>query len=326
MDNLYDVIILGGGPAGCAAAVYSARKNLKTLLITEEFGGQSIVSNDIQNWIGEKHISGLEMSKKIEEHVRNFANNVEIRNPEVIKGITTKDCSTKTRFCDFEVSTSKGIYNGKSLILGLGAHRRKLQVPGEEQFVAKGIVYCSTCDAALFAGKKVAVIGGGNSGVEAVQDLFSYASEVYLLEYADSLRADPISIEEIKKNPKLKSILLNAQVIEVLGDTFVTGLKYLDRSTKQQHELPIEGIFVEIGSVPNTEFMKDLVQLDKYGQIMVSSTNGATSHPGIFAAGDITDAPYKQNNIAVGDAIKAVLAAYDYLMNRQVRGYTLPGV
>ena len=307
---LYDIIIIGGGPAGCAAAVYVARKRLKTILITESFGGQSIVSDDIQNWIGEPHISGFDLAKKFEAHVRAFSDMVDIKIPERVTEIKSIKCDSESRICDFEVTTDKGNkYEGKSIILTAGARRRKLNIPGEEKFEGKGVAYCSTCDAPLFSGKKVAVVGGGNAGLEAVIDLFPYASEIYIMEYADSLKGDPVTQEEVKKNPKLKEMIFNAKTVEVLGDKFVSGIKYLNTKTGEEKVLEVEGIFVEIGSVPNSEMVKNLIDLDKYGQVLIDSKHSATSHPGVFAAGDITDDPYKQNNISAGDAVKAALAA-----------------
>ncbi|OGF51592.1 hypothetical protein A3H04_01620 [Candidatus Giovannonibacteria bacterium RIFCSPLOWO2_12_FULL_43_11c] len=314
---LYDIIIIGGGPAGCAAAVYVARKRLKTILITESFGGQSIVSDDIQNWIGEPHISGFDLAKKFEAHVRAFSDMVDIKIPERVTEIKSIKCDSESRICDFEVTTDKGNkYEGKSIILTAGARRRKLNIPGEEKFEGKGVAYCSTCDAPLFSGKKVAVVGGGNAGLEAVIDLFPYASEIYIMEYADSLKGDPVTQEEVKKNPKLKEMIFNAKTVEVLGDKFVSGIKYLNTKTGEEKVLEVEGIFVEIGSVPNSEMVKNLIDLDKYGQVLIDSKHSATSHPGVFAAGDITDDPYKQNNISAGDAVKAALAAYNYLLKR----------
>lgn len=317
---LYDVIIIGGGPAGSAAAIYSARKKLKTLLITESFGGQSIVSDDIQNWIGEPHISGFDLAKKLENHVRAFSDSIEIKMPERAAEITSKKCQIieEGRICDFEVKTDKGnVYEGKSVILTSGARRKKMNVPGEDKFEGKGVAYCSTCDAPLFSGKKVVVVGGGNSGLEAVIDLFPYASEIYLLHRGEELKGDPIEQDEIKKNPKLKEIILNAQTLEIMGDKFVTGLKYQDKKTGEEKILEVEGVFVEIGSVPNSEMVKNLIELDKYGQVVINSKHSTTSHPGIFAAGDITDDPYKQNNISVGDAVKASLASYNYILKRE---------
>ncbi|MBI2039201.1 MAG: FAD-dependent oxidoreductase [Candidatus Niyogibacteria bacterium] len=319
MAAVYDVIIIGGGPAGSAAAVYAARKQLKTLLITESFGGQSIVSDDIQNWIGEPHISGFELAKKFEAHVRAYPEQVAIAMPERAVKVRAERCAIgEERMCDFEVDTDKGgAYVGKTVILVAGARRRKLGVAGEEKFEGKGVAYCSTCDAPLFSGKRVAVVGGGNAGLEAVQDLFPYASEVTIVEYGEALKGDTVTLEEIKKNPKLKEIALNAQTLEVMGDKTVSGLKYKDRKTGEEKLLEIDGVFVEIGSVSNSEMVKDLVALDKYGQVVIDSKHASTSHAGIFAAGDITDDPYKQNNISAGDAVKAALAAYAYLQKRE---------
>lgn len=313
----YDVIIVGGGPAGAAAAVYAARKQLKTLIITESFGGQSIVSDDIQNWIGEPHITGIELAKKLEAHVRSFPDMVDIKMPEKVIAVQKIQCKDGDRVCDFDVKTDKGnTYTGKAVILAAGARRRKLGVKGEEEFNGKGVAYCSTCDAPIFAGKSVAVIGGGNAGLEAVIDLFPYATKIYLLEYGDSLKGDPVTQEEVKKNPKV-TIILNAQTKEVVGDTFVTGLTYIDRKTNEEKTLSVHGVFIEIGSVPNTEMVKGIVELDKYGQVIIDAKHATTSRPGIFAAGDITDDPYKQNNISAGDAVKAALAAYAYLQQRE---------
>jgi len=313
----FDLIIIGAGPAGVAAAVYAARKKLKTLLIAEDFGGQSMVSDDIQNWIGEPHISGTDLAGKLEKHVRAYPDIVEVKMEKATE-VAAVRCNEPGRVCDFEVKTEEGAgYSGKALIIASGARRRKLGIPGEEKFKGKGVSYCSTCDAPLFAGKKVAVVGGGNAGLEAVQDLFSYAEEIYLLEYGDMLKGDAVTQEEIKKNTKLKQIILNAQTLEVLGEKFVTGLKYKDRKTGEEKTLAVGGVFVEIGSVPNSEIVKGLVETDKWGQIIIDSKHGSTSNPGIFAAGDVTDDPYKQNNISAGDAAKATLAAYAYLLKRK---------
>ncbi len=313
---MYDYIIIGGGPAGVAAGVYSARKKLKTLLITESFGGQSIVSADIQNWIGDKHISGFDLAKKMEDHITSYSDIVDIKLGE--KAVSIKKIESKEipGVYDFEVSTDNGgVYVGKAIMLACGARRRKLGVPGEKELDGKGVAYCSTCDAPLFSGKEVAVVGGGNAGLEAAVDLIPYATKIYLLEYSDSLKGDPVTQEKIRTCGKAE-IIFNSQSKEIVGDKFVSGLKYLDRKTNQEKIINVQGVFVEIGSVPNSEMVKDLVSLDKYGQVIIDSKHGTTSLPGIFAAGDITDDPYKQNNISAGDAVKATLAAYSYIFNR----------
>lgn len=312
MYQLYDVIIIGAGPAGAAAAVYSGRKNLKTLLLTDSFGGQSIVSDDIQNWIGELHISGLDLAKKLEAHIRSFPQvEIQIGKANFVKNV---EC-TEERMCDFEISTDNQVYKTKSVILASGARRRHLGIPGEDKFEGKGVAYCSTCDAPLFKDRKVAVVGGGNSGLETVADLFPYASEIYLLDGGPALKGDPSTLDEIKKNPKLKEIILNAKVLEIVGETLVTGVKI--SVIGQERLLEVGGVFVEIGSVPNSEMVKDLVQLNDHREVMINFTHARTSHPGIFAAGDVTDDPYKQNNISAGDGVRAALACYAYLQNRE---------
>lgn len=301
----FDVIIIGGGPAAVAAGVYAARKQLKTLLITESFGGQSIVSDDIQNWIGEIHISGLDLAKKLEAHVRSYPDVLEVKSPEKVVSVSTS----------FEVTTDKGVYKSKTVIVASGARRRKLGIPGEDKFEGRGVAFCSTCDAPLFRDKKVAVVGGGNAGLEAVQDLFPYALEITLMDGGPSLKGDPSTLDEIKKNPKLKEVILNAKSKEIIGETLVTGLKY--EVDGQEKLLEVGGIFVEIGSLPNSEIVKDLVQINDHGEIMINAKHATTSHPGVFAAGDVTDDPYKQNNISAGDGVRAALAAYNYLLNRE---------
>lgn len=316
----YDIIIIGGGPAGVASAVYAARKRMRALLITESIGGQSEVSADIENWIGTPHISGFDLAKTFEAHVKAYPDMVEIKTPERVVSVQSVKCigDGEERVCDFEVSTDKGVsYYGKTVMLAAGARRRKLGVPGEDTFAGRGVAYCSTCDAPLFSGKKVAVIGGGNAGLEAVEDLFPYAAEVYLVEYGEVLKGDAVTQEHVKANPKLKGILLNSQTMEIIGEKFVTGLKYKDKKTGEEKVLPVDGVFVEIGSIPNSEIVKNLIQIDTYGQVIIDSKHGTTSQPGVFAAGDITDDPYKQNNISAGDAVKATLAAYAYLLRRE---------
>jgi len=312
---IYDVVIIGAGPAGSAAAVYLARKKLKTLLVTDSFGGQSIVSDDIQNWIGEKSISGVDLAKKFEEHVRFFTKEVDIKMPE--KVVSTKEikCEKGRRKCDFEIKTDKNNkYRAKTLVVASGARHRKLNIPGEADFDGKGVAYCSTCDAPLFNGREVAVVGGGNAGVEAVIDLLPYATKIYLLQRGKKLKADKMTQDEIMNKDKVE-IIFNAETLEILGDKMVTGLKYKNIKTNKEKKLKLGGLFVEIGSVPNSEIVKGLVKIDKFGQIIVDSKYSKTSHPGIFAAGDVTDDPYKQNNISAGDGVKAALSAYNYIIN-----------
>lgn len=302
---VYDLIIIGGGPAGGAAAVYAGRKQLKTLLLAENFGGQSIISDSIENWIGMKKITGLELAKMIEDHVR-AQEGIEIRTERAISVKKTENI--------FEVAAGKDAYRAKTLIIASGGRRRRLNVTGEDKFEGKGVSYCATCDAPVFKGKTVAVIGAGNAGAESVIDLASYAVKIYWFNRSASPTADPSTVEKIKKIGEVE-IIANAEIQEVAGEQFVAGIKYLDKQDNQVKELPLEGIFVEIGSVPNSEIVKDLVELNKAGEIIVDHKTGATSDPAVFAAGDVTDEIYKQNNISAGDGITAALSAYNYLLN-----------
>lgn len=295
-----------------AAGVYAARKKIKTLLITESFGGQSMVSADVQNWIGTKSISGFDLAKNLEEHLR-AQESIEIRSPELVKIIKEKifDGSVGVKFL---VETDKGsVFETKTIILTSGSRRKKLNISGEAEFEGKGVAYCSTCDAPLFSGKTVAVVGGGNAGLEAVVDLFPYAETIYLLEYGGALKGDPITQERIKNGPKPVEIIFNAETQAVLGEKFVSGLRYKDRATGEQKDLALDGIFVEIGAIPNSEMVKDLVAFNTRGEVMIDSKTAKTSREGIWAAGDVSDDPFKQNNISAGDAVKAALSCYQYL-------------
>ena len=312
---IYDTIIIGGGPAGVAAGVYSARKKLKTLIITESFGGQSAVAENIENWIGAKKISGIELAKMLEEHIR-AQENIEIKMPESVIDVKKLPGGPTAR-AGWEVATDKNnSYQARALIITSGGRRRRLNIPGEDKFDGKGVAYCSTCDAPIFKNKSVAVIGGGDAGLEAAIDLAQYASKVYLMSNKESLIGD-LSIQEIVKNSKKIIIIENAGIQEILGDKFVSGLKYLDKNDNQIKELSVEGIFVEIGSTANSEFIKKLVNTNQKGEIIVDHKTGATSHPGIFAAGFITDEIYKQNNISAGDGVTAALSVYNYLINNK---------
>lgn len=304
---IYDLLIIGGGPAGVAAGVYAGRKKIKTALITENFNGQSIVSADIQNWIGTKSISGFDLAKNLEEHVR--TQDIEITEGELVEKVE-KNISS---FFVFIRGGQK--LETKTILVASGSRRRKLGVPGEQEFDGKGVVYCATCDVPLFNNKTVAVVGAGNAGLEAARDLISYASKIYLLVRGEKIRGDAVTFEEISKSPKVE-IIYDAEVKEIFGDKFVTGLKYLNKKANSLKDLKLEGVFVEIGSVANSGFVKDFVQLDQWGQIRVDHKTQMSSMPGIWAAGDVTDGLYKQNNIAAGDAIKAVLNVNDFLSRK----------
>ena len=306
---MYDFVIIGGGPAGVAAGVYAARKKIKSALITDGFGGQSLVSADIQNWIGTKSVSGFDFSKMLEDHLR-AQEGIEIFYPDLVERVDKAGGN-------FKISTKEGkILEAKTILVATGSRRRKLNVPGEKEFDGKGVAYCSICDAPVFKNKITAVIGGGNAGLEAVRDLLTYSSKIYLLQRGSALKGDPLTQEMIAKEAKV-TVLLNAIITEIIGDKFVTGLRYKDVKTGEEKELKVDGVFVEIGSVPNTEFLGDLVEKNGWGEIIIDHKTQRASREGIWAAGDATDVLYKQNNISAGDAVKAVLNIYDYLNRRQ---------
>jgi alkyl hydroperoxide reductase subunit F len=306
--DLFDTIIIGAGPAGAAAAVYAARKKLRTLLITEGFGGQSIVSSKIENWIGEASITGEELAKRLEQHVRG-QKDIKIKAAEkVIKVNEMPDCT-------FEVKTDKdGTYHSKTLIVTSGGRQKRLEVPGEEKFDGKGVAYCSTCDAPFFEGEDVAVIGSGNSALEGVIDLASYANKIYLLIRGEKLKGDPVVEKKGTSFPKLQ-IIKNVEVEEILGDRSVAGLRYREKKTGEVKELEVKGVFVAIGAIPNTDFIRNLLDINQAGEILVNFETAETSRKGIFAAGNVTNDPFKQNNIAAGDGVRAALSAYTYILN-----------
>ncbi len=307
-QDLYDTIIIGAGPAGAAAAVYAARKKLRTLLITEEFGGQSIASSQIGNWIGEISITGEELANRLEKHVR-AQKDIEIKAAETVLKIS------EMPDCTFEVKTDKnGTYQSKTLIVTSGGRQKRLEVPGEEEFDGKGVAYCSTCDAPFFGGKDVAVVGSGNSALEVVIDLASYADKIYLLIRGDKLKGDPVVEKKATPIPKLQ-IISHVEVEEILGDKAVTGLRYREINSDEVKELEVNGVFVAIGVIPNTDFVRNLVNMNEAGEILVNFETAETSRKGVFAAGNVTNDPFKQNNIAVGDGVRAALSAYAYLLN-----------
>ena len=308
---MHDVVIVGGGPAAIGAAVYAARKKLKTVLVAKEFGGQSAVSSSIENWIGEESISGFDLAQKLERHLRAQ------KSIEIISGELANKVSEISG--GFQVETDQGkTLETKTVVLASGSRRRRLGIPGEAKFEGKGVVFCATCDAPLFQDKTVAVVGGGNAGLESGVDLSSYAEKIYLVVRGDTLRGDQITQDEVKGNAKVE-IIYGALPEEVLGDQFVTGLRYKDKNTNEVRSLAVDGIFVEIGAVPNSEIMGGLVKLNQFNEVVIDHKTGATSKPGIYAAGDVTDEIYKQNNISVGDAVKAALSAYNYILGMHRR-------
>lgn len=306
MESTFDLCIIGGGPAGVAGGVYSARKKLKTLFITEHFRNQSVVSESIKNWIGTISISGEELALSLEKHLKSYSDDIIIKEKETVTNITRNENGF------FSITTNKNSYNTRTILIASGSSRRKLQVKGAEEFDGKGITYCATCDAPMYGGMDVVVIGGGNSAFEAASQLLAYVKNVTILQRS-SFRADPVTIKRVLFDPRVKAVE-NVELLEIKGDKFVSGITYRDKISGETKELPIQGIFVEIGSSPSVEYIEgNLVNFNERGEIVVDPKTQKTSQEGIWAAGDCTDGLYKQNNIAVGDAIKAIEDIYKFL-------------
>ena len=301
---MYDLIILGGGPAGCAAAVYSARKQLKTAIIATGFGGQSTVSELVYNWIGTPEISGLDLGDNLKKHVMYYKGEF----LDIIEGERISKIEKSGSGFILTTESSK-TYTTKTILITTGSSRRKLTVPGAEKFENKGITYCASCDGPLFSGQDVVVIGGGNAGLESAVQLVAYCNHVTILHRHENFKGDEITAKKILANPKVSAIL-NVEPVSIDGDQFVTSLTYKDKTTGAETILPTTGIFVEVGQIPNTNFVKDLVNVNQTGNIIVDPTNQMSSVPGIWAAGDVTDGKYHQNNIAAGDAVKALEDIY----------------
>jgi len=305
---IYDLIIIGGGPAGVSAGVYAARKRLKTLLITPEFGGQSVVSESIENWIGTVKMTGVELAENFKKHLLSYAgDSVEVKEGEFVQDMSRGILDTRED--GFNVITDKGQYQSKTVLITTGSTRRKLEIPGAKEFDNKGLTYCASCDGPLFANQNVVVVGGGNAAFETSAQLLAYCKSVTLLNRSESFRADEITIAKLKTNPHFK-IITNAVPGRNKGDGFVKSIVYTDTITKESYEIITPGIFVEIGLIPTTYFVKNIIELNQIGQIPVDPRNQQTKVPGIWAAGDCTDGLYHQNNIASGDAIKALEDIY----------------
>ncbi|MDP2789166.1 MAG: FAD-dependent oxidoreductase [bacterium] len=301
---IYDLIIIGGGPAGTAAAVYAARKKLKTLLIANEWGGQSVVSEKIYNWIGTSAISGNELAENLKKHaLANAGESLEVQEGEKITSLSKSGS-------DFMVETEVGKkFETKTILIASGSGRRKLEAKGADRLEHKGLTYCASCDGPLFEGQDVVVMGGGNAGFETAAQLLAYCKSVTLLHRSEKFRADEITVEKVLKNPKMKAIK-NVDILEVTGEKFVDGIIYKDKKTGEIKALKVTGIFVEIGQIPNTDFAKNVIPLDEIGRIKINPLNQKTEVPGIWAAGDCTNVLYHQNNIAAGDAVRALEDIY----------------
>ncbi|MFA6635632.1 MAG: FAD-dependent oxidoreductase [Candidatus Omnitrophota bacterium] len=299
MDKLYDLIIVGAGPAGITASVYAARKRMALKVLTEDIGGQTVWSGDIENYTGYQFISGVDLAGKFEEHIKQYS--IEVGEEEPVVAIKKKGTKIHT-------FTDKGEYVSKTLIVASGKRSKELNVPGEKEFRQRGLAYCATCDGPLFSDKDVAVIGGGNSALESAIQLSRIAKTVHIINIAPKLTGDAIMVEKLEKDPKV-SIMNESRVTAVKGDKFVSGIDI--ESSGESQVLRVQGVFVEIGLSPNTKFESE-IELNDLGEIKVNNRN-ETNIPGVFASGDVTDVPEKQIIIAAGEGAKAALSAFNYI-------------
>ena len=305
MDIIYDLIIVGGGPAGITAGIYAGRQKMKTLLITKEFGGQMAKkATEVCNYPGFERISGMELIDKFVEHLKHHET-VEIKFSQAEKIDKEGDIFTIT-------TTENEKIQSKTVIVATGADPRPLEAIGEKEFIGKGISYCVTCDGPIFKNKTIAIIGGGNAGLEAALFMTNYANKIYVLEFGPDIKADEENQKEVKNSDKIE-VITNASVKEIKGDKMVNSLVYEDNVSKENKTLEVQGVFIEIGSQPATSLAKGLVDFTKRDEIVVESETFVTKTPGLFAAGDNNSGPYKQIVTAAGEGCKTSLAAYDYL-------------
>lgn len=303
----YDVLVVGGGPAGSSAAIYTARKGIRTGLVAERFGGQVRDTLGIENLISVKYIEGPKLADNLEAHVRSYP--VDIMTAQRVESIAKKDL--------IEVTLSNGaVLKSKTVILSTGARWRNTGVPGEAELKNKGVAYCPHCDGPLFQGKDIAVIGGGNSGIEAAIDLAGIVKHVTVLEFMPELKADAVLQKRLYSLPNV-TVLKNVQLTEITGSDKVDGLNYLNRETGEEQHINLQGVFIQIGLVPNTDWLDGTLERNRFGEIIVDDHN-ATSIPGVFAAGDCTNSPYKQIIISMGSGANAALSAFDYLIRSEV--------
>lgn len=299
----FDVLVVGGGPAGASAAIYAARKGIRTGIVAERFGGQVMDTMGIENFISMKYTEGPKLVASLEEHVKEYG--VDVMNLQRANRIEKKD------FIELELENG-AVLKSKTVILSTGARWRNVGVPGEAEYKNKGVAYCPHCDGPLFAGKHVAVIGGGNSGVEAAIDLAGIVKHVTVLEFMPELKADSVLQDRLNSLPNV-TVLKNVQTKEITGTDKVNGISYIDRQTQEVHHIELQGVFVQIGLVPNTDWLGETLERTRFGEIVVDK-HGATSIPGVFAAGDCTDSAYKQIIISMGSGATAALGAFDYLI------------
>lgn len=299
----FDVLVVGGGPAGASAAIYAARKGIRTGIVAERFGGQVMDTVGIENFISMKYTEGPKLAASLEEHVKEY--NVDVM--KLQKAVRLE----KNQYIEVELENG-AVLKSKTVILSTGARWRNIGVPGEAEFKNKGVAYCPHCDGPLFTGKRVAVIGGGNSGIEAAIDLAGIVKHVTVLEFAPELKADSVLQDRLYSLPNV-TVLKNVQTQEITGNDKVDGISYIDRATGTLQHIELEGVFVQIGLVPNTDWLSEGIELTRFGEIVVNS-HGATNVPGVFAAGDCTNSPYKQIIISMGSGATAALGAFDYLI------------
>jgi alkyl hydroperoxide reductase subunit F len=313
----FDVLVVGGGPAGAAAAVYAARKGIRTGVVAERFGGQVMDTLAIENFISVLETQGPQMAAALEQHVKHYG--VDIMNTQRATGLVPAD-RTEDGLVHLHLANGATL-RSKTVLLSTGARWREMNVPGEAEYRTKGVAFCPHCDGPLFKGKKVAVIGGGNSGIEAAIDLAGIVEHVTVLEFDSKLRADAVLQKKLYSLPNVR-VILSAQTTEVTGDgEKMNGLVYKDRVSGEVHRLDVAGVFVQIGLVPNTDWLKGVVDLSNRGEILVNE-RGETNVPGVFAAGDCTTVPYKQIIISMGEGAKAALSAFDYLIRLPQREAT----
>lgn len=307
MENkIYDLLIIGGGPGGTSGAVYAARKQLKTVMVIEEWGGQSIVSEKIENWIGTPAISGNDLALSFKNHV--YANKGEYL--ELVEGKRVEAVEKDGENFVSTLSDGSKIIS-KTILATAGSSRRKLEATNADKFEHKGVTYCASCDGPIFADQDVVVVGGGNAGFETAAQLLAYCKSVTLLSRSD-FRADEITVKKVLANPKMKA-LTHTVPTEIIGEKFVTAMKAHNSQTGEEIEIPTTGVFVEVGQIPNTSFLSSVVQLDALNRVIVDPMTQMSKTPGIWAAGDCTSGLYHQNNIAAGDAVKALENIYLYI-------------
>jgi thioredoxin-disulfide reductase len=308
-NSIYDLVIIGGASAGLTAGIYAGRKKMKTVLLSKQIGGQSLITSTIENFPGFKSISGKELTSKIREQVENYG--VEIQEGEEVESINKNGSN-------FNIETKAGeSIEAKTIVLATGKNPRRLGVPGEKEFEGRGVSFCTICDAPLFSGKDVVVVGGGSSGLESALDLSKYANKIYLLDHGPKIKGEEALGEKIKALGDKVEYIVSADVQEIKGNTMVEKIVYKNNQSGEIKELNTSGVFVNVGWIPATKFLGDFVETNEIGEVVVNHRTNTTSVPGVFAAGDLTDNKYKQCVIAAGEGAKATLSAYDYILGRK---------